>query len=196
VEAHTRIHKLVPIVLGLMVSACSSDVLPSVGPSSPSSVSSSPVRTFESSRHGYRFEVPPGWEVTEYEGTWTRLAEFSPGAEVPGEDVVAPADRSSFLVSDSMKIPSGLSEAEWLEAFDALVAGGLPAECPGTTGSETFLGEPATVVQQQCGGSIIIGRSLTHAGRGYYFTILFPADDAAVEATLEGLIGSIRFIDD
>ena len=192
-EARTRIRTLVPIVLGLMVTACSSDAPPSAGPASPAS---SPSRTFESSRHAYRLEVPAGWEVTEYEGTWTRLEQFSPGAEVRGEDVVAPPDLSSFLVSNSMEIPSGMAEAEWLEAFDALVAEGLPAECPGTTGSATFAGEPATVIEQECDGSIIIGRSLTHAGRGYYFTILFPEDDEAVEATLEDLVRSVEFAED
>jgi hypothetical protein len=63
--------------------------------------------------------MPPGWDVTEYEGPWTRLAQFSPGAEVPGEDVVAPPDLSSFLVSNSMEIPTGLAAAGWQEAFDA-----------------------------------------------------------------------------
>lgn len=192
-EARTRVRKLAPIVIGLMLAACSSE-----SPSSAESpsMSSSPSRTFESSRHAYRVEVPPGWDVTEYEGTWTRLAQFSPRAEVPGEDVLAPPDLSSFLVSNSMEIPAGLAAAEWQEAFDALVAAGLTAECPGTTGSEIVAGEAATVVEQPCEGSIIIGRSLTHQGRGYYFTIRFPADDAAVRVTLERLVRSIRFADD
>jgi hypothetical protein len=95
-----------------------------------------------------------------------------------------------------MEIPAGLAAAEWQEAFDARVEEGLTAECPGTTGSDTVAGEPAAVVEQTGQGSIIIGRSLTHEGRGYSFTIRFPADDAAVRATLEGLVRSIRFADD
>jgi hypothetical protein len=166
------------------------------GASSTSSVSPNPSRAFESSRHGYRVEVPPGWDVSEYPGTWRRLAQFSPGAEVPGEDVLAPPDPSSFLVMNSMEIPSGMGAAEWQEAFDALVAPGLTEECPGTTGNDILAGEPATVVEQPCGGSIIVGRNLTHAGRGYYFTIRYPADDAAAKETLERVVRSIRFTDE
>jgi hypothetical protein len=67
---------------------------------------------------------------------------------------------------------------------------------PGYAGTDTVAGEPATVVEQPCEGSIVIGRSVTHEGRGYYFTIRFPADDAAVRETLERLVRSIRFADD
>ena len=175
--ARTRVRKLAPIVIGLLLTACSSEA-------------------FESSRHGYSLEVPSDWDVTEYPGTWTELEQFSPGAEVPGEDVVAPADLSSFLVSNSMEIPSGMTAAEWQEAFDALVAPALTEECPGTTASDVVAGEPAAVVEQPCEGSIIVGRRLTHAGRGYYFTIRFPADDAAARETLESVVHSIEFIDD
>jgi hypothetical protein len=179
-----------------MLAACSSEVQPSAEPPSNSSVSSDHSRAFGSSRHRYRVEVPPGWDVAEYPGMWTRLAQFSPGAEVPGEDVVAPPDLSSFLVNNSMEIPPGLAPAEWQEAFDALVAAGLTAECPGTTGSDIVAGESATVVEQTCEGSIIVGRSLTHSGRGYYFTIRYPADDAVAKETLERVVRSIRFADD
>jgi hypothetical protein len=195
-EARTRVRKLAPIVVGLIVAACASEAPTSDRSPSTPTTSPSPSRTFESSRHGYLVEVPPRWDVTEHPGTWTRLGQFSPGAEVPGEDVVAPPDLSSFLVSNSMEIPSGMTASEWLEAFDALVAAGLPAACPATTGSGTLAGERATVVEQSCEGSIIIGRSLTHAGRGYYLTVRFPADDAAARATVERLVRSIRFADD
>ena len=94
-----------------------------------------------------------------------------------------------------MKIPPGMAATEWEGAFESLVAAGLPSECPGTTVAGVLAGEPTTVVEQPCEGSIIIGRSLTHAGRGYYFTIRFPADDEAVRTTLEGVVRSVRFDD-
>src|SRR5690606_20476815 len=53
---------------------------------SPPSLGASEI--FTSLRHGYTVAVPPDWQVSEYEGTWTDLEQFSPGAEVPGEDVV------------------------------------------------------------------------------------------------------------
>ena len=162
-----------------------------------SSVSPAPTpRTFESTRHGYSVEVPPGWNVTEYEGAWTSLEQFSPGAEVPGEDVVTAPEIASFLVANSMAIPEEMTAADWLAAFDALVAGGLDPNCPGKTGRGFVAGEPATIVEQPCEGSIIIGRSLTHGGRGYYFTTRFSAGDATTEATVKGIVASIRFIDD
>lgn len=160
---------------------------------SPSSVPT--PRTFESARHGYSVEVPPQWDVTEYEGTWTRLGQFSPGAEVPGEDVVAPPDKASFLVANSMAIPEGMTAADWLSAFDALVAAGLDPNCPGTRRTRVIAGERATIVEQRCQGSVVVGRSLTHGGRGYYFTTRFSAGDSATEATLDDVVGSIRFSD-
>lgn len=181
------------LTIGLTLAACSSEA-PSAA--APPASSSDPPRTFESTRHGYSVEVPPGWDVTEYEGTWKSLEQFAPGAEVAGEDVVAPTDLSSFLVSNSMRIPPKMAASEWLAAFDALVAAGFNSKCPGTTGTGAVAGEPATVVEQPCDGSIIIGRSLTHEGRGYYFTIRFPAGDATTEATFDGLVASIRFDED
>lgn len=40
-----------------------------------------------------------------------------------------------------------------------------------------------------------VGRSLTHADRGYYFTMCFQSGDTATEATLEGIIASVGFAD-
>jgi hypothetical protein len=196
--------------IAVALAACSTEAPPSAGPSATSgadstevvtsaspSVSSAPSpRTFESTRHGYSVEVPPDWDVTEYEGTWTSLEQFSPGAEVPGEDVVSPPDRASFLVANSMAIREGMTAADWLAAFDARVAAGLDPRCPATTGRGVVAGEPATIVEQPCEGSIVIGRSLTHGGRGYYFTIRFPAGDPTTEATLDGIVASLRFVDD
>ena len=160
-------------------------------PALPSPLPSAGV--FESTRHGYRVEVPAGWIVNEYGGSWNSLAQFTPGGEIPGEDAVAPPGFGSFLVMNSMAIPAGMTDSEWLSAFDALVAAGLPADCPGTTRSGTVAGEPATIVEQTCAGAAIVGRSLVHAGRGYYFTTKSPHPDPASEAIVEGLAASIGF---
>jgi hypothetical protein len=148
---------------------------------------------FVSERHAYRLEVPPGWEVTEYGGTWTRLGQFHPGEEVVGEDVVLSPDGAAFLVANSMEIPDGMTPSEWLAAFDRLVTSGLDPGCPGTEDRGTLAGEPAIIIEQQCDGMKIVGQSLTHEGRGYYFTIGVPAEDRATEATLDGILASIRF---
>ena len=160
---------------------------------SPAPSTAAPL-TFESARHLYRLEVPAGWRVTEYDGTWTDLEQFNPGAEVPGEDVVAPTSISSFLVVNSMAIPEGMSAADWVTAFDAAVATGFTETCPGTTRAGELAGESATIVEQPCEGSVIIGRSLTHEGRGYYFTTRGPSDDLDSEAMLENLVASIAFV--
>ena len=196
----TRMRRLVVPSILLALAGCSAGGPSSAGPStkvatsvSPSISSSSSPQTFESSRHGYRVEVPPRWHVVQYEGTWTKLDQFGPGIEVPGEDVVSPLDLSSFLVVNSMKIPKGMTAAGWQAAFDALVAAGADPNCPGTARTDVLAGEPAKVLEQHCEGSVLIGRSLTHAGRGYYFTIRFPANDAATKATLDGIVASIQF---
>ena len=140
-------------------------------------------------------EVPPEWVVNEYPGSWESLSQFTPGGEIPGEDVVAPTDFRAFLVMDSMAIPAGMAASAWESAFEALVAGGLPADCPGTTRSGTFAGESATIVEQSCAGMTIVGRSLVHAGRGYYFTTMSPHPDPAMEAIVARLAASIEFSD-
>jgi hypothetical protein len=138
-------------------------------------------------------EVPAGWIVNEYDGSWDSLSQFTPGGEIPGEDAAAPRDFSSFLVMNSMAIPAGMTDREWLSAFEALVTEGLPADCPGTTQSGTFAGEPATIMEQTCADAAIVGRSLVHGGRGYYFTTMSPPDDPASEAIVDALAASIRF---
>lgn len=148
---------------------------------------------FESERHAYTALIPAGWQVTEYEGEWTKLDQFSPGAEVPGEDVIARPDLSAFLVMDSMPIPDGMSPKDWLEAFNDLVEAGIPPDCSTSVDRGVFASEPATVVEQQCDGLMITGRSLTHERRGYYFTIVFPEGDGAAEAALDAIVTSVRF---
>ena len=161
----------------------------------PAGSTTQSAEAFTSARHGYSLEVPAGWAVTEYDGTWTDLDQFSPGAEVPGEDVVAPPGMSAFLVANSMAIPGGMEPAEWLAEFDALVEGGLGDVCPGTVSDGVVSGEPATIVEQPCEGSIVIGRSLTHGSRGYYFTSRYAEDDETAKATTEQLVASIQFTD-
>ena len=168
----------------------------STSASTSASTSPSPLAAvFESTRHGYRVEVPAGWSVNEYDGSWDSLSQFIPGGEIPGEDAVAPPDFRSFLVMNSMAIPTGMTDSDWLSAFGATVAAGMPADCPGTTRSGTFAGEPAHILEQTCAGSTIIGRSLVHGGRGYYFTTKSPHPDPASEAIVDKLAASIGFTD-
>jgi hypothetical protein len=150
---------------------------------------------FESLRHGYRATVPAGWSVSQYEGTWEQLDQFSPGSEVPGEDVIHPAmNRTSFVVLNSMEIPAAMSDVEWLAEFDAAVQAGLPQGCSVETTADTLAGEPATLVRQVCPDAVYLGRSLTHAGRGYYFTTRAPLPDQGLQAILSDLISSITFL--
>ncbi|HEU4354320.1 MAG TPA: hypothetical protein VFT27_01905 [Actinomycetota bacterium] len=195
------------VVLAIGLAACTSGIRgpspsstldpPSTQVATPTPPSTSPTPStlaFESERHRYRLRVPSDWQVVQYEGEWTTFDQFGPGAEVPGEDVIAPPDLSSFLVVNSMTIPTGMSSAEWLARFDARVTSSLDPDCPDTRGKAHLGGERATVIEQPCGGSIIVGQSLTHARRGYYFTIRFPEGDQAAEATLDAIVASIRFI--
>lgn len=167
---------------------------PSTAPSPAAPPSPTPsARVFESARHGYRVEVPPDWIVHEYDGSWDSLAEFTPGGEIPGEDAIAPAGFGAFLVMNSMAIPTEMTADEWRSAFEALVAVGLPADCPGAPRSTTFAGESATILEQTCAGKSIVGRTLVHAGRGFYFTTLSPHPDPAMEAIVARLAASIEF---
>jgi hypothetical protein len=184
-------------MIALALAACSGGGPEDATPrsSSPSASSTPSFQSFTSARHGYRVQVPRTWQVAEYEGVWTSLDQFDPGTEIPGEDVLSPSDISSFLVVNSMAIPEAMRADEWLEAFDALVASGLDPDCPGRTKTGDLAGERATIVEQSCGGSTIVGNSTTHGGRGYYFTVRFPDDDATARATFDGILASIRFTD-
>lgn len=182
------------MALVLSVTACTSeerDPTPSADdvPSSPS------ASQFASDRHSYELEVPAEWDVTEYDGTWTDFAQFSPGAEVPGEDVISAPDRSAFLVSNSMAIPDGVSSDEWLDELERRVGSGPSPDCKESATTEVVAGEPTRVVEHRCEDMVLVGRSLTHAGRGYYFTIGVPARDSTTAATLEGIVSSIGFVD-
>lgn len=181
-----------PLVQASPVPSISSS--PTASPSASTSASAT-ADVFESTRHGYRVEVPAGWVVNEYEGSWDSLAQFTPGGEIPGEDAVAPMDFRSFLVMNSMAIPAGMADKEWLSAFKSLVEAGLPTDCLATRQSGTFAGEPATILEQTCADATIVGRSLVHGGRGYYFTTKSPHPDPASEAVVERLAASIAFTD-
>ena len=158
------------------------------------SAPSASARLVVSERHGYRMEVPVGWVVSEYDGTWTTFEEFGLGVEVPGEDVIDSPGLGAFLVLNSMAIPDGLTDAAWRQAFDEVVTAALPPDCPGTPSERTFAGEPAIVLEQSCGGSEIVGRSFTHAGRGYYITTVAPEGGAA-GPILGGMLASLTFLD-
>lgn len=138
---------------------------------------------------------PGTWRATEYEGAWTALDEFDPGAELPGEDVIAPLTLLSFLVVNSMAVPVGTTDEEWLSGFEALVQAGMTDDCPGVASMGTVGGHEATVITSDCDGDIITGRHLVHDGRGYYFTTRWAADDAAAAALLAQVVESIQFAD-
>ncbi len=194
----------------LAVVACGTPAAPSSATSEPSSASTpapTPTPTaaasasaeaggeiVESARHRLRLTVPPDWTRIEYDGTWTALDEFGVGVEVPGEDVIDSSALGAFVVMNSMAIPAGMTEADWLAAFDALVQDAITADCPGTAGSGSIGGAPSTTLEQTCGGSRIVGHSLTHAGRGYYVTTVQPVDGDA-GAILDELLASIEFLD-
>ncbi len=162
------------------------------GPSLTPSASRAPA-PFASDRHGYHLVVPPGWAVVEREGTWRSLGEFVAGARVPGEDVVSPPDGDAFLVANSMVIPPETGPANWMAGLDRLVARGRPPGCGESSASDVVGGEPATVVTHRCADVTLVGRGLTHGGRGYYFTVGFPAGDTAAADLLEDVVDSIRF---
>ena len=130
--------------------------------------------------------------MTEYDGTWESFDQFGLGVEVPGEDVIDSSDLQAFLVLNSMAIPDGMTADEWLTAFDAVVTPALPPECPGSPVPGTFAGQPAIVIEQECGGATIVGRSFTQAGRGYYVTTVAPSGGAA-GPILEEMLASLSF---
>lgn len=100
-------------------------------------------------------------------GTWTDFAQFRAGAEVPGEDVVSAPDGSGFLVSNSMTIPTGMSSDEWLAELELLVMAGPTQGCRESTNTDIVAGEQARVTQHRWTDMDYVGRSLTHADRGY-----------------------------
>jgi hypothetical protein len=171
-----------------------SDTASTPSPSTPSPSATSPT-SFESDRHAYSIELPPGWVVSEFGGTWTSLEQFSPGAEVPGEDVASSPDAQGFLVANSMTIPDGMNPEDWLARLLRLTRSGRAPGCDEAIGEAVLAGEQATIVDHRCEDFHVVGRSVTHGDRGYFFTIGFPADDPAARATLEHIVASVHFLE-
>ena len=146
----------------------------STSPSSAPDVSSS-ARVFASVRHGYRVEVPPGWVVNEYEGSWASLSQFSPGGEIPGEDAIAPPGFASFLVMNSMELPTAMTGQQWRSSLEALVSAGCPPIVRDPP-LDTFAGETATILEQSCAGRTTRSRR-SHAGARWARLLLH--DDVA-----------------
>ena len=179
----------------ITLTACGSDD----GEGSPKATektSSPSSNEFVSPRHSYHFEVPAKWKVDEYDGTWTDFAQFSPGSDVPGEDVVSSPGSSGFLVSNSMAIPQGMSPDRWLAELDRLTSSGPSKACRMTTRTGVVAGERAAITQHRCADMVYIGRSMTHADRGYYFTMGFPPGDTTTKTTLDRVVASIGFADE
>jgi hypothetical protein len=173
----------------------SSDVPSTPTPSTPTPTpSTSSPTSFESDRHSYSIDLPPGWLVSEFGGTWTSLEQFTPGAEVPGEDVASSSDAQGFLVANSMVLHD-MRPAEWLEQLLRLTRSGRGPGCEEAVDRDVLAGEQATVVEHRCEDFHLVGRSLAHAGRGYYFTIGFPAGDETARATLERIVASVDFVE-
>jgi len=149
----------------------------------------------ESAQHGYRIEIPADWEFVEGAGTWTSFDQFVPGSAVPGEDLASSTTGSGWLVANSMLLPNGMSPEEWLAELDELVGSGPSPNCREQRGTDVVAGDQAIVVRHRCDDLTIVGNSLIHANRGYYFTLGFPTGDSATAATLDGIASSLRFID-
>lgn len=181
--------------LVITLTACASD--DSARSSKATDKTSSPSSSrFVSERHSYHFELPAGWQVDEYDGTWTDFAQFSPGGEIPGEDVVSSPGSSGFLVSNSMVIPQDMGPERWLAELDRLVSSGPTKTCRSTTAIGVLAGERAAITQHRCLDMVYIGRSVIHADRGFYFTMGFQPGDTSTKATLEGVVASIGFADE
>jgi hypothetical protein len=143
----------------------------------------------------YRIEVPADWEFVEGDDTWTSFDQFVPGSAVPGEDLASSSTGSGWLVANSMLLPKGMSSEEWLAELDELVDSGPSPDCREQRGTDVVAGDQATVVRHRCDDLTIVGSSLIHADRGYYFTVGYTTGDASTESTLEAIASSIRFID-
>ncbi|RYP81923.1 hypothetical protein EKO23_22820 [Nocardioides guangzhouensis] len=150
-------------------------------------------RLFESAQHGYRLEIPTDWEFVEGAGTWIRFDQFVPGSQVPGEDLASTTDGFGWLVANSMLLPKEMTREEWLTELDELVGSGPLPDCREQRRADVLAGEQATVTRHRCDDLTIVGSSLVHANRGYYFTVGYTTGDASTESRLEEIASSIRF---
>ena len=53
---------------------------------------------------------------------------------------------------------------------------------PNTTRTGVVAGERAAITQHRCADMDYVGRSMTHADRGYYFTMGFPHGDTTTKS--------------
>jgi hypothetical protein len=180
-------------VIALTASACTSESK-GAPPAKDAQTAPSPI-VFESARHGYELQLPENWDVTEYAGTWRSMAQFTPPGEIPGEDVASTPDGSGWLVANSMAIPAQMSSADWLAKIDRRVKSALADDCALSTESGVLAAEPATIGSSDCDGMTVVGTTVTHDDRGYYFTIGYPTGDSEAAAALESIVASIRFGD-
>ncbi len=181
------------IALTLTLASCASDSDDAA--QEPGGQTAASQTVFESERHAYELHLPARWQVTEYGGAWTSIAQVTPPGDVPGEDVASSLDGTGWLVVNSMPIPEKLSPSDWIARLDQQVKSTLGKDCPLTTSADVLAGEPATMGSHQCDGKTVVGRTLAHAGRGYYFTIGYPTDDTSTMSTLNDIVASIRFVD-
>jgi hypothetical protein len=98
-------------------------------------------------------------------------------------------------VSNSLAIPNGMSPDEWLAELEHLVTSGPTKNCRESTDTDVLAGEQARITQHRSADMDYVGRSLTHADRGYDFTMGFQSGDTTTAATLEGVVASIGFAD-
>jgi hypothetical protein len=180
-------------VIALTLPACASNS-EGAPPATDAQTAPSPI-LFESDRHAYALELPGEWEIAESAGTWRSLAQFTPPGEVPGEDLASTPGGSGWLVANSMAIPERMNSTDWMARLDRRVKSAFGQDCALSTGADVLAGEPSTIGSSDCDGTTVVGRSLTHAGRGYYFTIGYPTGDSDTEATLDRIVASIRFAD-
>jgi hypothetical protein len=188
------------VVLLLGVSACGSDdtvedgaatSLTPTATTTPTTTAAASL-TYESTRHPFRVAIPEDWQLTSVDGTWTSFDQFVVGEAVPGEEVLGTPDRATFLVVNSMVLADGVSPEQWAADFAALVGEATFEGCARTTGEGSVDGEPAVVAEDACNGDILVGRSLVHGGRGWYFTTR-GADDPTTVALLDDVAASIDF---
>ena len=92
-----------------------------------------------------------------------------------------------------MAIPKGMSPDEWLAELERLTTSGPTKSCRESTDTDVVAGERARITQHRCADMDYVGRSLTHADRGYYFTMGFQSGDTTTKATLESIVASIGF---
>jgi hypothetical protein len=88
-----------------------------------------------------------------------------------------------------------LAAVERRLALKRLVTSGPTNSCRASTNTDVVAGEPARITRHRCTDMDYVGSSLTHADRGYYFTMGFRSGDTTTKTTLESIVDSIGFAD-